>query len=76
MGKACNMHGEKRNAYRILVGKPEKKRPLVRTRHRWEDNIKIYLTEEGWVGRDRIHLAEDREQWRTFVNTEMNLRVP
>jgi hypothetical protein len=65
--------GEKRNAYRILVGKPEGKRPLGRARRRWVDNIKMELRERGWSGMD---LAQDRNQWRALVNTVMNLRVP
>jgi hypothetical protein len=68
--------GEKRNAYRILVGKPEGKRPLGRPRRRWEDYIRMDLREVGWVGMDWIDLAQDRDQWRVSVNTVMNLRVP
>jgi hypothetical protein len=68
--------GEKRNAYRILVGKPEGKRPLGRPGRRWVDNIKINLGEMGWDGVDWIDLAQDRDQWRALVNTVMNLRVP
>jgi hypothetical protein len=68
--------GEKRNAYRISVGKPEGKRPLGRSRRRWEDNIRMDLREIGWGGIDWIDLAQDRHQWRTLVNTVMNLRVP
>jgi hypothetical protein len=68
--------GETRNAYRILVGKPEGKRPLGRPRRRWLDNIKMDLGEIGWNGRDGIELAQDRDQWRALVNTVMNLRVP
>jgi hypothetical protein len=67
--------GETRHAYRILVGKPEGKRPLGRPRHRWVDNIKMDLTEIGWDGRDWIKLVQDRDQWRGLVNTVMNLRV-
>jgi hypothetical protein len=67
---------EKRNAYRILVGKPEGKRPLGRPRRKWEDNIKMYLREIGWGGMDWIDLAQDRDQWRALVNTVMNVRVP
>jgi hypothetical protein len=68
--------GETRNAYRILVGNPEGKRPLGRPRHRWVDNIKMDLREIGWDGMDWIELAKDRDQWRALVNTVMNLRVP
>jgi hypothetical protein len=68
--------GETRNAYRILVGKSEGKRPLGRPRCRWVDNIKMDLTEIGWDGVDWIELAQDRDQWRALVNTVMNLRVP
>jgi hypothetical protein len=68
--------GEKRNAYRILVGKPEGKRPLGRPRRRWVDNIKMDLREIEWDGMDWIDLAQDRDQWRAIVNTVMNLRVP
>jgi hypothetical protein len=67
---------DKRNAYRISVGKPEGKRPLGRTRRRWEDNIKMDFREIGWGGMDWIDLAQDRDQWRTLMNTVMNLRVP
>jgi hypothetical protein len=69
--------GEKRNAYwRILVGKPEGKSPLVRPRCRWVGNIKMDPREIGWGGTDWIDLAQDRDQWRALVNTVMNLRVP
>jgi hypothetical protein len=68
--------GEKRNAYRILVGKPGGKRPLGRPRRRCVDNIKMDLREIGWDGMDWIHLAQDRDRWRASVNTVMNLRVP
>jgi hypothetical protein len=68
--------GEKRNAYRILVGKPDGRRPLGRPRRRWVDNIKIYLGEIRWDGVDWIDLAQDSGQWRALVNTVMNLRVP
>jgi hypothetical protein len=68
--------GEKRNEYRILVGKPEGKRPLRRPRRRWVDNIKIDLREIGWGGMDWIDLAQDRDQWRALENTVMNLLVP
>jgi hypothetical protein len=68
--------GKNRNAYRILVGKPEGKRPLGRPRHRWVDNIKMDLREIGWDGMDWIDLDQDRDQWRALLNTVMNLRVP
>jgi hypothetical protein len=68
------MH-ENRNAYRMLVGKPEVKRPPGTHGRRWEDNIKIGLRETEWGGMDLIHLAQDRERWRALVNTVMNLRV-
>jgi hypothetical protein len=65
----------KRNAYKILVGKPGK-RPLGRPRRRWVDKVQMDLREIGWDGMDWIDLAQDRDQWRAFVNTVMNLRVP
>jgi hypothetical protein len=65
-----------RNAYRILVGKPEGKRPLVRPRCRCVDNIKIDIREIGWENVDWIDLAQDRGQWRALVNTVMNLWLP
>jgi hypothetical protein len=65
---------ENRNAYRILVGKPEGKRPLGRPRSRWVDNIKMDLREIGWDAVDWIDLAQDRDQWKALVNTVMNLR--
>jgi hypothetical protein len=68
--------GEKRNAYRIWVGKPEGRRPLGRPRRRWVDNIKKDLREIGWNGVNWVDLAQDRDQWRALVNTVMNLRVP
>jgi hypothetical protein len=67
--------GEKRNAYRILVGKPEGKRPLGRPRRKWVVNIKMDLREIGWDGMDWIDLAQDRDQWRALANTVMNLRA-
>jgi hypothetical protein len=68
--------GERRGAYRALMGKPEERRPLGRPRRRWEDNIKINLQEVGWAGMDEVSLAEDRDRWRAVVNAVMNLRVP
>jgi hypothetical protein len=67
---------EKRNAYRISVGKSEGKRPLGRPRRRWVNNFKMDLTKIRWGGMDWIDLAEDRDQWRTLVKTVMNLWVP
>jgi hypothetical protein len=68
--------GDKQHAYRILVGKPEGKRPLGRRRHRWEDNIKMDLREIGWGGMDWIDLSQDRDQWKALVNMVINLQVP
>jgi hypothetical protein len=68
--------GEKRNAYTILVGKPEGKRPLRRPRRRWVDNIKMDLSDIGWDGVDWMDMAQDGDQWRVLVNTVLNLRVP
>jgi hypothetical protein len=67
---------EKRNAYRILVGKPEGKRPLRRPRRRWVDDIKMDHREIRWHSVDCIDMAQDRDQWRALVNTVLNLRVP
>jgi hypothetical protein len=68
--------GGKRNAYRILVGKPEGKRRLGRPRCRWVDNIKMDLIEIGWNGKDWVCLVQNRGQWRYLVYTAMNLRFP
>jgi hypothetical protein len=68
--------GERRGEYRVLVGKPEGRRPLGRPRRRWEDTIKMDLREVGWGGMDWINLAHDRDRWRALVNAVMNLRVP
>jgi hypothetical protein len=65
-----------RNVYRLLVGKPEGKRPLGRPRRRWIDNIKMYLLEKGVNVVDWIGLAQDMYRWRALVNSVMNLRVP
>ena len=67
--------GEGRGVHRVLVGKPEGKRPLERPRHRWEDNVKMDLQEVGGVG-EWMELAQDRDGWRALVNTVMNFRVP
>jgi len=66
---------ERGEVYRVLVGKPERKRPLGRHRRRWEDNIKMDLQEVGCGNMDWIELAQDRDRWRAFVNAVMNLRV-
>jgi hypothetical protein len=66
----------KRNAYRILVGKPEGKRPLGRSRRKWVDNIRIDFRDVGWGGMNWIYLAQDGGQSRALVNTEINLGVP
>jgi len=66
---------EGRGVHRVLVGKPEGKRPLQRPRHRWEDNIKMDLQEVGGCG-DWMELAQDRDRWRSLVNTVMNFSVP
>jgi hypothetical protein len=68
--------GEGRNACRILVRKPLGRRPQGKPRRRWVDNIKMDIREIGWDGMDWIDLVQDKDQWRAFVNTEMNLRVP
>jgi hypothetical protein len=66
----------KRNAYKILVGQPEGKRPLGRPKRRWVYNIKMDLRKTGWSGMHWIDLAQDRDQWRSLVNIIMSLRVP
>ena len=67
--------GERRGVNRVLVGKPEGKRPLGRRRRRWEDDIKMDLQEVGCGGMDWIKLAQDRDRWRALVTAVMNLRV-
>jgi hypothetical protein len=67
--------GEGRNVYRVLVGKPDGKRPLERPRRRWGDGLKMDRRETGWGGAEWIHLAQDRDRWRAVVNAVMNLRV-
>jgi hypothetical protein len=68
--------GPKRNAYRILMANSEEKRPLGKSGRRWVNNIKMDLREIGWDGMDWIDLAQNRDEWRTPVNTAMNLRIP
>jgi hypothetical protein len=68
--------GARRGAYRVLVGKPERRRQLGRPRRRWEDNIKMDLQEVGWGGIDIIDLAQNMDRWRAVVYTVMNLRIP
>ena len=68
--------GEERGVYRVLVGKPEGRRPLGRSRHRWMDSIRMDLQEVGCGCMDWIGLAQDRDRWRTLVSAVMNLRVP
>jgi hypothetical protein len=68
--------GEKRNVYRLVVGKPEGKRPIGRPRHGWEDNIRMDLGEMGWGDVDWIDLAQDMNRWRALVNSVLNFRVP
>jgi hypothetical protein len=67
--------GEKRNAYRMLVGMPEGRRPLGTPRRKWLDNIRMDLVEVGWGDVDWIGLAQDRDRWRALVNLVLNLRV-
>jgi hypothetical protein len=68
--------GEKRDTYRLLVGKPDGKRPLRRPRRRRVDNIRMDLGEVGWGDVDCIRLAKERNRWRALVNSVLNLRVP
>jgi hypothetical protein len=76
MDRACNTYGEIRNAYKVLFGKSEGIRPHGRPRRKLEDNIRMDLREIGYEGVDWMHLDQNRDQWRAFVNTVMNLRSP
>jgi hypothetical protein len=76
MGRECTTNGEKRKAYRILVGMPERKRRLGRSRRRWVDNTEMDVREIGWNYMDWIDLVQDRDQWRALVKAVMNLQVP
>jgi hypothetical protein len=76
MGSLCSAYGEGRGVYTVLVGKTEVKRPLGRSRRRWEDNIKANLQEVGCGSMDWIEVAQDRERWRAFLNAVKNIRVP
>jgi hypothetical protein len=76
MSRACRTQGVKRNANRILVGKPVGKIPLGRHRRSWEDNIMTDFREIECGDMDWIDLAQDRDQWKALVNTVMSLRVP
>jgi hypothetical protein len=76
VGGTCGTNGGNRNVYRLLVGKPERKRLIGRPRSRWIDNIKLDLLEIGLSVVNWIGLAQDRYSWRVLVNSVMNLRVP
>jgi hypothetical protein len=76
MGGAYSAYGERSGVYKVLVGKPEGKRPLGRLRRRWKDNIKMNLQEVECGGMDWIELVEYRNRWRAVVSAVMNLRVP
>jgi len=68
--------GERRDVYRVLVGKHDGKKPLGRSRRRWDDNIKMDIQEVGYGGTDWIEMAQDRNRWHALVNAVMNFRVP
>ena len=72
----CGFMGEEMGVYRVLLGKPERRRPLGRPRRRWVDNIRIDLQEVGCGYMDWIGLAQDRDRWRTLVSAVLNLGVP
>jgi hypothetical protein len=77
MGGACGTYGGggRKRAYTVLVGRPERKRQVGRTRRRWEDNIKMDLQEVGWGGMDWIDPVQERDKWRALVNAVMNLTI-
>jgi hypothetical protein len=75
MDGACGAKGEERGVYRVLVGKPEEKRPLGRHRRRWENDIRLDIQEVGYGSMDWIGLAQVRGRWRAIVNAVMNFRV-
>ena len=74
--ECVTLMGESTGAHRVLVGEPERKRPLGRPRHRWENNIKMDLQEMGYEDMDWIDVAQDRDRWRALVNMVMNRRDP
>jgi hypothetical protein len=76
MGGACSTNGEKRNECRLLVGKPEGKRPLGKPRRRWVDNIRTDLGKVVWDDVYWAGLSQDRDRWRALVNSVLNLRIP
>jgi len=76
MGGACSTYGQRKGVCRVLVWKPEGKRPLGRPKRGWEDNIKMGIHKVGCGGMDWIELAQSRDNWRALVNAVMNLRVP
>jgi hypothetical protein len=76
MVRSCSTNGEMTNAYRFLVGKPERKRSLGRPRRRWVDNIRMDIVKVGWSDVDWIGLAQNRNRWGALVNSVLNLRVP
>jgi hypothetical protein len=76
MGRACGAYGDKRVIHRVLVGKPEGKRPLGRPRRRWENNIKMDLQEVGEGRGDWMELSQDRDRWRALVGTVRDFQVP
>jgi len=76
MDGAWNAYGNRSGVYRVLVGKPEGKRPLGRCKHRWKENIIMDFQEVGCGGMNWIELAQERNSWRALVNAAINLRIP